>query len=129
MTTPERGGPGTPNEPPAPNQEPTPYRRAARLAGEQPAGEAYFGVQRVLHDATEPTDLSAYRLQLDRLWHVAAVGVVPPAVVLTAIEEILARGEPADLPDDVWQTLTDRRAQATREGPWTEGHYRPGRRL
>src|SRR5687768_13525349 len=129
MTTPEHGGPGSPDEHPAPDQEPAPYRRAARFAGERPAGEAYFGIQRVLYDATEPTDLSVYRLQLNRLWHVAALGVLPPTVVLTAVEEILATGEPADLPEEVWQALTERRTHATRQGPWTEGHYRPGRRI
>jgi hypothetical protein len=129
MTTPEHGGPGSPDDQPAPEQEPTPYRTAARFAGERPAGEAYFAVQQVLYEAPQPTDLSVYRLQLNRLWHVAALGLVPPAPVLQAIEAILATGEPADLPPVVWDALAQRRAQSITQASWVERHHRPGERL
>lgn len=106
-----------------------PYQRAARFASERPAGESYFAIQRVIYDAPQPTDLSVYRLRLNDLWHVAALGLVPPAPVLHAIEAALAPGEPTELPAEVWQALAERRAQQIRKGPWTEGHHRPGKRL
>ncbi len=130
MPSPEGGPrPGGPEEQPRHDQESPPYQRAARFAGEQPAGEAYFAAQRVIYEAPQPIDVSVYRLQLNRLWHVAALGVVPPAPVLQTMETILATGEPADLPREVWQALAERRAQASKRGPWQEGHYRPGQRL
>ena len=79
----------------------------------------------MLYEAPD-SDLSVYRLQLNQLWYVAALGLVPPAPVLQAIDRILDRGEPADLPVEVWHALSDRRRQATRLGPWVEGHHRPG---
>jgi hypothetical protein len=127
--TPEQGsGPGRPEEPPRPEAEPAVYAKAARFAGERPAGDAYSAAQRVIYEGP-PNDLSVFRLQLNRLWHVAALGLLPPAPVLTAIEEILATGEPAELPAAVWQTLAERRDQATRRAPWTERHFRPGNPL
>ena len=114
-----------PEQGPAPSQ----YQRASRFTGEQPAGDAYFAVQRVIYEAPQPTDLSVYRLQLNRLWHVAALGILPPAPVLQAIEDALSPGETVDLPADVWQVLAKRRAQQIRQGPWTERHHRPGTRL
>ncbi len=134
MPSPERGGPGPDHphhEPPptAAERAPEPYRRAARFAGERPAGRAYFAAQRIIYEAAEPLDLSVFRLQLNRLWHVATLGIVPPATVLSAIEDILAAGEPADFPAEVWQALAERRAQTTSKAPWTERHFRPGERL
>lgn len=129
MPSPERGGePPHPDHHPAPEHDPLPYQRASRFAGEHPAGVAYTAAQQVIYEAPD-TDLSVYRLQLNRLWHVVALGVVPPAPVLTAIERILDTGEPADLPSDVWQLLWERRAQAAKQAPWVQRHYRPGRRL
>ena len=128
MPSPERDR-GGPEEPPRREQEPIPYQRAARFAGEHPAGRAYTQAQRVIYEAPQPIDVSVYRLQLNRLWHVAALGLVPPAPVLQALEEILATGEPAELPQEVWRALAERRAQQIRRGPWTEGHHRPGKRL
>ena len=107
-----------------PEQDPLPYQRASRFAGERPAGRAYTAAQQVIYDAPE-SDLSVFRLQVNQLWYVAALGLVPPAPVLRAIERILDRGEPADLPTAVWDALRDRRRQATRLGPWVEQHRRP----
>src|ERR671916_427495 len=102
MPAPEGGPrPGGPEEQPRHDQGPTPYQRAARFAGEQPAGQAYFAAQRVIYEAPQPLDVSVYRLQFQRLWHVAALGLLPPAPVLQAIEDILATGEPAELPPEV----------------------------
>jgi hypothetical protein len=123
-------GPGAPDpEPlPRPEQEPARYQRAARFAGERPAGAAYVAAQQALYEGP-PTDLSVFRLQLNRLWHVAALGLVPPAPVLAAIEAILDQGEPAELPAEVWQTLAARRRQAIQRASWTERHFRPGREV
>ncbi len=130
MATPEGGiRPDGPDEQPHQDTEQRMYQRAARFAGERSAGESYYAIQRVIYEAAPPVDISVYRLQLDALWHVAALGLVPPAPVLQAIEEVLAPGEPADFPVEVWQALADRRAQQIRKGPWTERHFRPGRRL
>ena len=128
MASPERG-PDGPEEPVSREHEPVPYHRAARFAGEQPAGRAYTQAQRVIYEAPQPVDVSVFRLQLNRLWHVAALGLVPPAPVLQALETILATGEPAERPAEVWQTLRQRRAQAARQGPWVERHHRPGKPL
>ncbi len=130
MTTPE-GGPRPEDWGERPHQETELrlYRRAARFAGERSAGESYYAIQRVIYEAAPPVDLSVYRLQLNALWHVAALGLVPPAPMLQAIEEALTPGEPVDFPAEVWQALADRRAQQVQKRPWTERHYRPGRRL
>ncbi len=128
MASPERG-PGGPEQHPRRDHDPIPYQRAARFAGEQPAGRAYTQAQRVIYEAPQPIDVSVFRLQLNRLWHVAALGLVPPAPVLQALEDILATGEPAELPAEVWHALAERRAQQIRKGPWTEGHHRPGKWL
>lgn len=109
--------------------EPAPYVRAARFTGERPARTAYFAAQQVIYEAQPPVDLSVYRLQLDQLWHVAALGLVPPAPVLQAIEAILTTGEPATLPPEVVRLLHQRRAQATRQAPWVERHMRPDQPL
>src|SRR3712207_4245476 len=131
MPSRERGpSPGGPEEQPRYEQAPPrPYQRAARFAAEQPAGRAYFAAQRVIYEAPQPIDVSVFRLQFQRLWHVAALGLLPPAPVLQAMETILATGEPAELPREVWQALAERRAQQIRRGPWTEHHHRPGRQL
>ena len=126
MAAPERGpDPDRPDQNPAQDQGPPLYQRAARFAGEQPAGRAYTQAQQVIYEAPQPIDVSVYRLQLNRLWHVAALGFVPPAPVLQALEGILATGEPAELPAEVWQALTERRTQQIRRGLWMEGHVRP----
>ena len=105
-----------------------PYIRAARFASEPPAGQAYVALQQAIFTAA-PNDLSAYRFQLDGVYHVAVVGVRPPPALEERLTAILAAGEPTELPPAVQQALLARRAQVTPHGPWWEGHYRPGRRL
>lgn len=124
MPSPEHG-PHDPNQPASAAYDPLPYQRASRFAGERPAGRAYTAAQQVIYEAPD-SDLSVYRLQFNQLWYVAALGLVPPVPVLQAIEHILDRGAPADLPPDVWHALHDRRRQATRLGPWVERHRLPG---
>ncbi len=106
-----------------------PYHRTARFADEPSAGLAYNAAQRAIF-AGPPNDLSAYRFQLNTIYHVTVLGAPPPTELDHQLTEILAHGEPAELPADVLRALSDRRRQVTRHGgPWSAGHYRPGRRL
>ena len=129
MPSPEHGPGGPPEQPQRPETEPVPYHRTARFADEPSAGTAYGAAQRALFEGP-PNDLSAYRFQLNRIEHVAVLGQPPPAELDQQLTAILAAGESADLPADVLQALSDRRRQVTKHGgPWSEGHYRPGKRL
>ncbi len=114
-----------------PSVKPFPcYHQAARFAGEELADAAYFAAQEAIYARAGEIDLSAYRFQLNRVYHVAVLGERPPAVLDEQLTAILTSGEPADLPADVLRALSERRRQATRHGgSWSEGHYRPGRRL
>ena len=113
---------------PGPSTSGDPYVRAARFTGEQPAGQAYVALQQAIFTAT-PNDLSAYRVQLDGVYHVVVVGVRPPPALEQRLTAILAAGTPTALPATVQQTLLARRAQVTPHQSWWEAHYRPGRRL
>ncbi len=105
------------------------YHQAARFPGEEPAGIAYFAAQETVAAHAGDVDLSAYRFQLDRIFHVAVLGDPPPAALHDALRSILAAGEPAAVPEDVLRLLNTPRTAATQVGPWVEGHYRPGKRL
>ncbi len=105
-----------------------PYHKAARFAGERPAGQVYDRVQQLLY-RTPDTDLSAYRLLLNRVSHVAVLGETPPDELDQRITRLLARGELTTLPDAVLAALYARRRNATRLGRWVEGHHRPGELL
>ncbi len=109
------------------DSQPEAYVRAARFNHERDAGRAYDRSQDLVFRA--PCDLSAYRLQVSQVWHVAIVGETPPEDLNRRIERILSRGEPAALPDAVVEALLQRSAEARSRRPWTEGHYRPGRGL
>src|SRR2546428_462554 len=91
--------------------EPTPYYKAARFpGGEKPAGRAYSKAQDAIFRANG-SELSAYRLILDQLWHVAVLGEPPPEDLERKITKILATGEPATLPPEILKLLQERRAQ------------------
>lgn len=127
MPSPEHGASqGGADEDPSREHEPRPYYRAARFAGERPAGRAYAAVQDAIFRHPADLDLSAYRFQLSRRYHVAVLGQPPPEAVDQHLQALLAAGEPTELPAEVLKLLSERRAQAIKEGPWTEGHYRPG---
>ena len=129
MPSSERGGlPERPDHHPAREHEPAPYHRVSHFAGEQPAGHAYFAAQRAIFEGP-PNDLSTYRFQLDRVYHVAVLGQPPPPELDATLAAILAAGEPATLPTPVLRQLAERRAEATKHGPWVQRHYRPGQRL
>jgi hypothetical protein len=105
-----------------PPSSPEPYIRAARFRSERAAGHVYFQAQELLF--RELCDLSAYRLQLSRVWHVAVVGEAPPEDLGRRIERILSRGQSVELPKEIAQMLHERSAQMRQQGPWSEGHYR-----
>ncbi len=128
MPSPERGSGGPPEQPQRPETEPVPYHRSARFADEPSAGLAYTAAERTIFDGP-PNDLSAYRFQLNRIYHVAVLGQMPPAELDEQLTTILASGEPAELPAEVLTALSERRRQMSSRGGWTEGHYRPGKRL
>lgn len=122
---PEGGGSG-----PEPREhEPVPYYRAARFERERRAERAYVRVQEMVLHASNEVDLSTYRLLLNQVSHVVVLGEPPPEGVDRQLGRILSAGAPATLPADVLQILAERRARATKLGPWLEGHYRPGRPL
>jgi hypothetical protein len=102
--------------------QPEGYALAARFESQSEAGRVYESLQESIFDAR--CDLSVYRLQLDSVWHVAALGQAPPSDVDQTIRDQLSTGELTRLPDVVVDALLERRAQANRIGPWVEGHYR-----
>jgi hypothetical protein len=117
----------SPEQPRRPEADAAPYLRAAAFADERSAGAVYDRVQETLF--THPCDLSAYRFLLNRVPHVAVLGVPPPPELDRALDALLATGEPAVLPAAVHQALNDRRRRMSGHGPWLEGHHRPGERL
>ena len=127
MPSPEHGPGGPAEQPSRPENEPVPYHRTARFADDRTAAGVYQRIQDTIF--TVPCDLSAYRFLLDQAPHVAVLGAPPPPELDTQLAAMLAAGEPATLPGVVLQVLTERRRQMSGGSVWTEGHYRPGRRL
>ena len=117
--------PGREIEPRSEAEPQSPYVRAARYASDAPALAAYTRAQEAIFAAD--CDLSAYRIRFRENPYVVVLGLTPPEEVKTTLEAILEAGEAATLPRDVIGSLTQRRAEARRLGPWVEGHYRPGR--
>jgi hypothetical protein len=83
-----------------PEQEPVPYYHAARFRYENQARRAYFQAQDLLFHTPE-SELSAYRFQLERIWHVAVLGEPPPEDLAQKLETVFARGVPTELPLDM----------------------------
>ena len=106
------------------NQETTPYCRAAKFPSERAAGVAYFRIQKLIDNPD--AELSAYRVQIHSVWHVAVVGDAPANELSEKLEKTFAVGEPVDLPNEVLEFMWQRRAEQIQNGPWMEGHYRPG---
>ncbi len=103
---------------------PTPYYLASRFSGERPAGRAYFQAQELIFK-TPDSELSVYRFQLDRIYHVAVVGDKPDQELEDKLKGFLSAGEYVPLPSMVLKELIVRRWQQTKHGPWIERHYRP----
>ena len=113
---------------PSSEQEPLPYYLASKFSGERPAGKAYFQAQELIFKE-EDNQLSVYRFQLYRIYHVAVVGDKPDQELEDKLNGILSAGEYVPLPSMVLKQLLARRQQQTKRGPWTERHYRPGQHL
>ena len=64
------------NKPSLAPEQHRPYQRAARLAAEPAARQAYLATERLI--AASNADISAFRLQLNGVWHVAAVVHLAP---------------------------------------------------
>jgi len=106
-----------------------PFYRGARFKDEATARDAYVSAEQRVFEAS--ADISAYRFQLDRVWHVAVVAAEPPSSALQrAVEDAMGGGEQVDLPADVLSALLSRHREVIRHRlPWVEGHYRPGERF
>jgi hypothetical protein len=74
-------------------------------------------------------ELSAYRLMLNAIYHVAVLGEQPKPETDEAITRIISQGQPTTLPNEVSAALNARRLEMKQHGSWVEGHYRPGKRL
>ncbi len=103
------------------------YELAARFPAERLARRAYFRAQDAVFRA--PCDLSVSRFLLDRISHVAVIGVTPPEELDRDLRRILRTGELTPLPSTIVLLLWQRRLDANREGSWVERHFRPGRPL
>lgn len=101
------------------------YLQVARFSGERPAGRAYNQLQEAIF-RSPGCELSVFRLILNRQWHVAVLGDPPAETLERRIRQVLSRGVPASLPEEILAELQRRRSEATRIGPWVEGHYRSG---
>ena len=126
---PEKEPPRYREQGPSPEEETPPYWRAARFKGEKEAGRSYQACQRLIRHPD--VDLSAYRFQLNRIWHVAVLGPdTPPEEIAKKVEELLSSGESTTLPPEILKILLARRKQALSPGTtWAESHWRPGTRL
>ncbi len=100
------------------------YLQVARFNGEKPAGRAYSQLQDAIFHSPA-CELSVFRLILDRAWHVSVLGDQPDETLERRIRQVLSRGVPATLPEEILLELQRRRAEATRLGPWVERHQRP----
>jgi hypothetical protein len=109
------------------NQPLPPYYRAAYFRSHEVAGKVYQRAQQLL--LTNQCDLSSYRFILNGVSHVAVVGDPPPAELEQQLKVILSAGQATALPLEVLARLAQRRSQATKIGPWVEGHYDPGKQL
>ncbi len=127
MPSPEHNeGAGRGDLDPKKEQEGIPYYLASRFNGERPSGQAYFSAQKLIFNSPE-SELSVYRFQLDRIYHVAVLGDRPEDQSLEdKVKAILSHGESVPLPPTVLKLLIARRQQQTKYGPWNEGHFRPG---
>jgi hypothetical protein len=109
------------SEPPAGAS--SPYYLAISFHHERLARQAYDQTQALLFK--EACELSAFRFYVGPTWYVAIVGETPPSDLDGQLKHLLRRGDPTTLPPEVIDQLEQRRAQATKLGPWVEKHYRP----
>ena len=106
--------------------EPEPYHVAYRFRGERASERAYFRVQELIRRHSEDVELSAFRLMRRNDWVVAVVGEHPGAPFESRLQSILAGGQWVELDEETLRFLQQRRETQSDQGPWVEGHYRPG---
>jgi hypothetical protein len=94
----------------------------------QPAAKAYFEAQEIIFNDSE-SELSAYRLMLNAIYHVAVLGQPPSQETDQALTHTLSQGEMVTVPHQVLTVLNQRRLEMKQHSPWVEGHYRPGWKL
>jgi len=104
------------------------YYQASRYNEQQVALDTYEQLQDLLLNSPD-VDLSTYRFLVNQVSFVAVLGKQPPDEIETEVIGFLSAGERIELPDTILKALRDRRAQATKQGPWIEGHYRPGKHM
>ena len=111
----------------AKQQTEPPFCRAARFSGSVDSRRSYVIAEQAIAGAAAV--ISVYRLQLRRIWHVAAISdVMPTAELQQLIESAISMGEPVELPIEVLTVLLNRHRQVMRHRlPWLEGHYHPGK--
>lgn len=117
MPSTERGLDDSSNE-----RQQSSYFRAIRLEGDRPSGRVYQELQSTIAECE--CDLSVYRFRLDAAWHIAVLGETPSTRLDETLTALLASGDPVSVPLEVANALATRRSEATRYGPWVEGHYR-----
>ena len=112
------------------------YAQVARFRSEDTAGIAFQQLRQRIFER-EDADLSVFRFQFrpaetpaaPLVSHVAVLGQTPTNDLAEQLQQLLAAGERVELPEDVLRSLAQRRRQMSRHGHWSEGHYRPGRRI
>ena len=102
-----------------------PYYLAAAFLDERRAGRAYNRAAELLF-ATDGCDLSAYRFYVGPMWYVAIIGDPPTDALEQQLRRVLTYGRLTPLPPEFIEALAQRRAEATKLGPWVERHYGPG---
>ena len=102
------------------------YYQAYRFPDRKSAGRVYFPLQELIKGA--PMDISAYRFQLNGVYHAAILGPEPlPEELRKQVAQATQDSEPALLPEDVLNMLFERHREVMRHRfPWMEGHYNPG---
>src|SRR5690606_27416441 len=113
MPSPEQG-----REPPKEESPYPAYSKASRFEDEATSRAAYIQLQEMLLQSN--FDLSVYRMQLDRLWHVAVLGDTPPVEFDQTVQAVLSTGQAAELPTEIILFLNQRRLQARSQGSWVE---------
>src|SRR3990167_2073140 len=73
---------------------------ASRFHAERPAKRAYFKAQDLIF-RNQHSELSVYRFQVNRVFHVAILGETPEQPLEQRLRKLLAAGDPATLPQEV----------------------------
>lgn len=103
------------------------YLLMARFRRDVAAKRFYTEIQEAIRTAA--CDLSVYNLRFNGEPTVIVLGDKPSADLDERLRRMLSKGSSATVPQDVIVMLTERSIAERRKGPWSEGHYDPGKRL